>query len=64
MVTGFFCVPLFKFVVPLIPVWGPIISPVEELAPSMFLAIVVGVLVTKLMPRPASNLDRQPIDSD
>lgn len=46
MFTGFVCVPLFKFVVPMIPTWGPHLSRVEELAPSFLLAIVVGVLVT------------------
>jgi sodium/proline symporter len=52
MVTGFFCVPLFKFAVPQIPVVGPMISHVEELAPSMLLALVAGVAVTVLAPRP------------
>jgi Na+/proline symporter len=46
MVTGFFGVPLFKFVVPGIPVWGPLISQLEELGPSFVLALVVGVLAT------------------
>ena len=50
MVTGFLCVPLFKFAVPQIPVWGPMISRVEELAPSMLLAIVAGVVVTWMAP--------------
>jgi sodium/proline symporter len=48
MLTGFVCVPLFKFAVPLIPNWGPHLSKVEELAPSFLLAIVTGVLVTFL----------------
>ena len=42
----FLCVPLFKFAVPSIPVVGPMISHVEELAPSMLLALIVGVVVT------------------
>jgi len=46
MLTGFACVPLFKFAVPLIPEWGPHLSHMEELAPSFFMAIVVGILVT------------------
>ncbi len=50
MVTGFLCVPLFKFAVPQIPVWGPLISRVEELAPSMLLALTAGVIVTTLTP--------------
>jgi len=48
MLTGFVCVPLFKFAVPLIPEWGPHLSKIEELAPSFLLAIVAGVLVTLL----------------
>ena len=46
MFTGFACVPLFKFAVPLIPQWGPHLSKMEELAPSFLLAIGAGVLVT------------------
>ena len=46
MVTGFLCVPLFKFGVPQIPGWGPVISRAEELAPSFGLALLAGVLVT------------------
>jgi hypothetical protein len=34
MVTGALCIPLFKFAVPLIPVWGPVISKAEELGSS------------------------------
>ena len=46
MITGAACVPLFKFAVPLIPVWGPIVSQAEELAPSFLLALVAGTLAT------------------
>jgi sodium/proline symporter len=46
MVTGFMCVPLFKFGVPLIPHWGTMLSSAEELAPSFLAAIVTGVTVT------------------
>jgi sodium/proline symporter len=46
MITGACSVPLFKFAVPLIPVWGPIVSLAEELAPSFLLALVAGVLAT------------------
>ena len=46
MVTGFLCVPLFEFAVPQIPVWGPMIAHIEELAPSMLLAIIAGTAVT------------------
>jgi len=46
MLTGAACVPLFKFAVPLIPTWGPIVSQAEELAPSFFLALATGALAT------------------
>ncbi len=46
MVTGALCIPLFKFAVPLIPVWGPLISQAEELGPSFLLSLLVGVVVT------------------
>jgi Na+/proline symporter len=46
MVTGAACVPLFKFAVPLVPVWGPIVSQAEELAPSFLLALITGVVAT------------------
>jgi sodium/proline symporter len=46
MITGAACVPLFKFAVPLVPVWGPVISQAEELAPSFFLALIAGALAT------------------
>jgi Na+/proline symporter len=50
MVTGALCVPLFKFAVPNIPVWGPVISQAEELAPAFLLALVAGVLATIAAP--------------
>jgi sodium/proline symporter len=46
MVTGALCIPLFKFAVPLIPVWGPVISKAEELGPSFLLSLLAGVAVT------------------
>jgi len=46
MVTGAACVPLFKFAVPRIPSWGPIVSQMEELAPSFLLALIAGALAT------------------
>ena len=46
MITGAACIPLFKFAVPLIPTWGPIVSQAEEFAPSFFLALIAGALAT------------------
>lgn len=46
MATGFACIPIFKFAVPQIPVWGPHIAKVEEMTPSFLLALAAGVVVT------------------
>jgi sodium/proline symporter len=46
IVTGALCIPLFKFAVPVIPVWGPVISKAEELGPSFLLSLLAGVAVT------------------
>jgi sodium/proline symporter len=53
MVTGALCIPIFKFGVPLIPEWGPMLSKVEELGPSFLLSLIAGV-VTTLMTRRAA----------
>jgi sodium/proline symporter len=46
MVTGALCIPIFKFAVPLIPVWGPVLSKAEELGPSFLLSLLAGIAVT------------------
>jgi Na+/proline symporter len=46
MVVGALSVPMFKFAIPLIPGWGPIVSQAEELAPSFVLALIAGGLAT------------------
>ena len=51
MVAGAVSIPLFKFVVPLAPGVGPLLSKLEELAPSFATSLLVGVLVTLLAPR-------------
>ncbi len=51
MVTGAICIPLFKFAVPLIPGWGPLVSKVEELLPSFLISLLVGTLATLTAPR-------------
>lgn len=48
MITGFLCVPLFKFVFPLLPNVGYYFSQLGELAPSFFAALLVGILVSKI----------------
>ena len=50
MLTGFFSIPLFKFAVPLVPVWGPVISLAEELAPAFLMALATGIVATLLTP--------------
>jgi sodium/proline symporter len=46
MVTGAICIPLFKFAVPLIPGWGPVVSQAEELGPSFLISLLAGALAT------------------
>jgi sodium/proline symporter len=48
MIVGFTCVPLFKFVVPLIPVVGPEIETLGELPPAFLLSGIAAVLVSLL----------------
>ena len=42
MVTGFLCVPFFKFVVPKFPHMGPYIQNLDVMFPSVFFAILMG----------------------
>jgi sodium/proline symporter len=51
MVTGAICIPLFKFAVPLIPGWGPVVSKAEELGPSFLMSLLAGALATLTAPR-------------
>ncbi len=48
MITGFLCIPLFKFVVPKIGGIGPYFNALSELPPSFAMAILVGVIVSKI----------------
>ncbi|MEM6995735.1 MAG: sodium/proline symporter [Myxococcota bacterium] len=44
MVTGFVCVPLFKFVAPTLPGdWGPAFAKLSELPPAFALSFIAGV---------------------
>jgi sodium/proline symporter len=52
MVTGALCIPIFKFAVPLIPEWGPVLSKAEELGPSFLLSLLAGVAVTLMSTTP------------
>lgn len=53
MLTGFLCVPIFKFVVPRIDQIGPYFEQLDVLAPSFLISIIMGWVFTKLYPRRA-----------
>jgi sodium/proline symporter len=46
MITGFCCVPIFKFWAPSWPVVGPALGALEELAPAFMLSLLAGVIVS------------------
>ena len=46
MVTGFFCVPFFKFVVPGFAIIGPYVDKLDVMFPSVSIAILVGWLTS------------------
>lgn len=47
MVTGFFCVPLFKFGAPALAApWGPAFDKLSELPPAFALSMLVGVIAS------------------
>lgn len=48
MITGFLCVPVFKFVVPSIPGIGVYFNQIAELFPSFLLAMVAGFIVSRM----------------
>lgn len=50
MITGFLCVPLFKFVFQEIDGIGIYFEKLDVLAPSFVIAIIVGVVFSKLFP--------------
>ncbi|HIA36020.1 MAG TPA: sodium/proline symporter [Flavobacteriales bacterium] len=56
MVTGFICVPVFKFVMPLIPGLGLYFEKLGELTPSFFMALIIGVVTSKFKKTKANDL--------
>lgn len=48
MITGFFSIPFFKFVMPQVEGIGIYFNQVEEMAPSFLLALLAGFIVTKM----------------
>ena len=55
MITGFACVPLFKFVVQKLDGVGEYFVKLDVLAPSFLLAMIAGWIFTRLYPRPAES---------
>ncbi|WP_052593287.1 hypothetical protein [Aureispira sp. CCB-QB1] len=51
MITGFLCVPFFKFVVANIAGIGPYFEKLDVLAPSFLIAMIVGWFFSKLYPK-------------
>jgi Na+/proline symporter len=47
MVTGFLCVPLFKFIIPAIDGIGIYFDKLDVMLPSVLLAIIAGVVTSK-----------------
>ena len=50
MITGFVCVPLFKFAAPFAPSVGPFLKELGELPPAFLLSAVAGIVVSRLDP--------------
>jgi len=46
MVTGFLCVPFFKFIVPGFAIDGPYVDKLDVMFPSVYIAILVGLLTS------------------
>ncbi|MAY22155.1 MAG: sodium:proline symporter [Flavobacteriaceae bacterium] len=53
MITGFLCVPLFKFVFQNMEGIGPYLEKLDVLAPSFAVAMIVGFIVSKIAPKPS-----------
>lgn len=51
MITGFLCVPFFKFVIQPMDTIGPYFEKLDVLAPSFLLAMISGWIFTKIKPR-------------
>ncbi|MEO0528528.1 MAG: sodium/proline symporter, partial [Bacteroidota bacterium] len=61
MITGFLCVPFFKFVIQNIDGVGIYFEKMDVLAPSFLLAMIAGWIFTKLYPRPVATPKNKPI---
>ncbi len=56
MVTGFLCVPLFKFGAPLLPGVGPYFAELAELPPAFLISMTVALVVSKFDPAGQARL--------
>ncbi len=56
MISGIVAIPFFKFAVPLVPGWGPLLARAEELAPSFAVALLAGVVATLLTTSPNKDV--------
>jgi sodium/proline symporter len=56
MITGFLCVPLFKFVVQEIDGIGIYFEKLDVLAPSFLLSMIAGFIFTKLYPKKKQDI--------
>jgi Na+/proline symporter len=53
MLTGLIAIPVFKFLVPLVPGWGGLVARAEELAPSFLASLLAGIIVTLATTKPS-----------
>ncbi|MEL6917360.1 MAG: sodium/proline symporter [Bacteroidota bacterium] len=60
MITGFLCVPFFKFVIQNIDGVGIYFEKLDVLAPSFLLAMIAGWIFTKLYPTPVATPKNKP----
>jgi Na+/proline symporter len=56
MITGFLCVPLFKFGAPLLPGVGPYFAELAELPPAFLISMTVAIVVSKFDPAGQARL--------
>lgn len=57
MITGFLCVPFFKFVVANMEGIGPYFEKLDVLAPSFLISIIMGWLFSKLYPKKTATAE-------
>ena len=58
MVTGFLCVPLFKFVFQNLDTVGVYFEKLDVLAPSFAIAMLMGWIVSKFFSKPVNSEEK------